>query len=226
MARILHVDDLHEWREVVGRALADHHVDVAGSYDEALDLLQSGAAYDLALVDLHLVPGQDDPGGELLELLRARYPDTRRIVVAALPPDGALRVDLVEKYGVEEVLIRSAMDAPELRHVVEDALEEAVSVDARIRRAELRRRSQDWQRRQGALIESRIHAADLLAGTAGSDSRAQSALEDARALRERFRADCADLADRIDRSVTIQQVLDAADAFEHVEGVWADLVGR
>lgn len=56
--------------------------------------------------------------------------------------------------------------------------------------------------------------------------RARTALEDAQALRERFRNDSAAITDCIDRSASVQKVLDAADAFEHIEGLYADLVGR
>jgi CheY-like chemotaxis protein len=231
MARILHVDGEHEWRELVRRGLPDHHVDVAGSYDEALELLQSRAPYDLALVDLQLVSDHELLGGELLELLRSAYPDTRPIVIAASPPSGSVRATIVEKYGVEEMLIQSEMAVPDLRYVVDAALGQTVPVDAPLRRAELRRRLQEWRRRQGARLDSRVFAAEMFARNAGKVSgdsrrRVQAALDEAEALRRRFHADADDLSDRIDRAVTIQQVLDAADAVEQVEGVYADLDGR
>jgi len=104
MARILHVDDLHGWREIVRRALPDHRVDVAGSSEEALDLLRGGAAYHLALVDLRVVPDREIVGAGLLGLLRSRYPETRAIAVAAVR-----RVPEVERL-YATVIGRSALD--------------------------------------------------------------------------------------------------------------------
>jgi len=83
----------------------------------------------------------------------------------------------------------------------------------------------------GAELDAQVHAADMVVRNAsGTRSdfrrRARTALEDARALRERFRTDSAAITDRIDRSASVQEVLDAADAFEHIEGLFADLMGR
>jgi len=231
MARILHVDDLHGWREIVRRALPDHRVDVAGSSEEALDLLRGGAAYHLALVDLRVVPDREIVGAGLLGLLRSRYPETRAIAVAAVRPPETVRDELAERFGVEEMLIPSGMGVPDLRHVIEEALRQAVPVDARVRRADLYHRNREWQRRLGAELDAQVHAADMVVRNAsGTRSdfrrRARTALEDARALRERFRTDSAAITDRIDRSASVQEVLDAADAFGHIEGLFADLMGR
>lgn len=231
MACILHVDHLHGWRAVLRRALPDHHVDVAGSGEEALGLLQDGTAFHLALVDLGPDSDADTVGIELLELLRARHPGTRPIVVVAVPPPDTVRDDLLERFGVEEILIISETGEPDLRHVIEDALGQAVPADARLRRAELHRRYQKWQHRVGAELDSRLRAAELFVRNGstispGSRRPARVALENARALREQFRADSAAIAGRIDRSASAREVLDATDAFEHVEGLYADFKER
>lgn len=231
MARILHVDALHCWREIVRHALPDHRVDVADSSEEALDLVQGGAAYHLALVDLRVVPDRGIVGTGLLGLLHSRYPETRAIAVAAVRPPDAVREELAERFGIEEMLIPSGTSVPDLRHVIEETLRKAVPVDARVRRAELHDRNRHWQRRLAAELDSRVHAADMVARNASGNGpdlrrRARTAIEDARALRERFRADSAAITDRIDRSASFQEVLDAGDAFEHLKSLYADLVGR
>ena len=120
---------------------------------------------------------------------------------------------------------------PDLRHAIEKALSHAIPVDAPVRRTELHRRNRAWRRRLGAELDARVRAAEMAArnaGGTGSDfrSRARTALVDARDLMERFRADSAAVTDRIDRAASVQEVLDAADAFEAAECLYADLLSR
>ncbi|HEV7658186.1 MAG TPA: response regulator [Mycobacteriales bacterium] len=223
MARILQVDDEPGWRDAVRQALAEYHVDLASSYDEALTRLRTGPAYDLALVDLDLAAGPDPRGDDLLHLLRTAYPDTRRIVVADAPPGGAT---VLEKYGVEELLLRPDIAVPDVRHAVDDALGQQVSAGARIRRAELWRRYQDWRRRQDRELDGRIQAAETFARNAGrvqGDSR-RRALAEIVALRERFRADANALGDRIEAAATVEDTLDAADILDHLEDRYTQLI--
>ena len=91
MARILHVDELHGWRETVRSALPDHRVDVAGSSEEARRLLAGGGTYHVALVDLRVTADREIVGAELLRLLRSEYPDTSVIGVASSSSLGAVR---------------------------------------------------------------------------------------------------------------------------------------
>jgi hypothetical protein len=230
MARILHVDELHGWHETVRDALPDHRVDVVGSSEEARRLLGEGGAYHVALVDLRIVADLEIAGAGLLGLLCCQYPDTAVVVVASAAPSDAARDELARRFGVEEVVIPTGITVPDLRHTIEKALSHSVPVDNPVRRAELHRRNQEWRRRLGTELDARVRAAEMVARNAdgtGDDfrRRARTALADARGLRERFRADSAAVTDRIARAVSIQDLLDAADAFEAAAGRYAELVG-
>jgi predicted nucleotide-binding protein len=122
MARIIHVEDEDEWIQQIRRALADHHVDSARNYPEALALISGGAVYDLALVDLNLEEDDDRLGGEVLDLLKADYPATRRIVVTGRPPAGGMRANILRRYGADEIIIKGTTTLPDLRRVVAAAL--------------------------------------------------------------------------------------------------------
>ena len=122
MARILHVDDDESWRQLIKRRLGDHHIDSAESLQEAIGLLQTESPYDVALVDLNLVTDSDHEGGELLDLMRIRYPFTRRILVTGSPPGGPMRKNIFDRYDVVDILIKRDMDTSDLRRVVEEAI--------------------------------------------------------------------------------------------------------
>jgi CheY-like chemotaxis protein len=116
------VDDDEEWRQLIKSRLGDHHVDSAKSLQEAISLLQAGPPYDVALVDLNLATDSDRQGGDLLDLMRIRYPSTFRVLVTGSPPAGSVRKNVFERYGVEEIIIKSNLDMPDLRRVVEEAI--------------------------------------------------------------------------------------------------------
>lgn len=122
MARILHVDDDELWRQLIKTRLGDHHIDSAESLQQAIDLLQYESPYDVALVDLNLAGDNDLQGGDLLDLMRIRYPHTRRILVTGSPPAGSVRKNLYERYDVDEIIIKRDMSLPDLRRVVEEAV--------------------------------------------------------------------------------------------------------
>lgn len=215
-ARILQVGDEPTWHEVVQQALAHHDLDVAADHRQATALLRIGRTYDLAVVDLHPTTG----GGELLELLWTHYPDTRRVVVAEVPPrqaDRRGRAGLFARYGVEEVLTRSTLSAPDLRQIVGTALEDEAAVETRIRRADLRRRYQDWRSRRQAELEARVRTAEIVAGEVG-----RAPVEDALVLYERFTADAYETGIRIERAVTVPQILDAADVLVRIEELYPE----
>lgn len=201
MAWILHAVDDAARRALTRQALTAHHVDEADGLEEARLRLEDEPPYDLALVDL------DAGGPELLQLLRSRHPDTRRLVVAAA---GSA---VVEKYGVEELLLVSELAVPTLRRAVQEALVQQVAGDARIRRAELWRRFQDWRRRQIADLDAKVRTAELYAANSGS-ARAEAARTEALRARAAFLADADNLALRITRATTITDTLDAAEAFD------------
>jgi CheY-like chemotaxis protein len=110
------------WRDLIKSRLGDHHVDSAESLQEAISLLQAKPTYDVALVDLNLATDSDLQGGELLDLIRIRYPSTYRVLVTGSPPGGSVRRTMFERYGVEEIIIKTQLDVPDLRRVIEEAI--------------------------------------------------------------------------------------------------------
>lgn len=230
MSRILHVEDQDIWRDFVKRALADHHIDSAASLDEALRYLQGSAPYDLALVDLDLIKPGDLLGGEILDLLRTRYLLTRRVVVTGSPPSGSLRANIFERYEVEEIIIKGQLALPDLRRIVEGALDQTmwdVPRDVKLSKSELRQRFRDWQRVQASLLNDKIREteefsrnAEKLHGQAGR--RAQEALSAVQAQRDRFKSDCSAIEKLVDGVVVMKDFFKALDEFERVEAKYTE----
>jgi CheY-like chemotaxis protein len=163
VARILHVDDDESWRRLIKSRLVDHYVDSAESLQEAISLLQRESEYDLALVDLNLAGDDDRQGGDLLDLMRIRYPATRRILVTGSPPAGSVRKNVFERYDVEEIIIKSTTDMPDLRRVVEEAIAQGpgrLSQSLRLSRSALRQRFREWERTQGDRLIDEMRAAE------------------------------------------------------------------
>jgi CheY-like chemotaxis protein len=223
MARILHVDDEAAWLSFVHDSLEDHHVDSAESAQKAVSLLEANSAYDVALVDLNLKAEGD--GGEVLDLLLARYPATRRIVVTGKPPRGRLRRKLIERFDAYEILIKGQFDLPDLRIVVEEAVAQGpsgLSQILRLNRSGLRQRFRDWQRTQGDRLQNQIrvaeeHASDAARVSTQSGQRAQRAVIRAKELEVEFKSSCANLKSLLAdiRSVDdLNIALEALDAAE------------
>jgi nucleoside phosphorylase/CheY-like chemotaxis protein len=122
VARIIYVEDELVWLDLTRNALIGHQVDSAGSFREAVALIQQNAPYDLALIDLNLEEGDDRLGGEILDMLKMDYPSTHRIVVTGHPPVGGLRANILDRYGVEEIIIKGHTTLPELRKIVTEVL--------------------------------------------------------------------------------------------------------
>jgi response regulator RpfG family c-di-GMP phosphodiesterase len=227
MSRILHVEDEPEWTALTRQALADHRVDCAETYDMALAFLQEHPPYDLALVDLHLVDDNDLLGGEILDLLRARYPTTRRIVITGSPPKGAVRANIFERYGVEEIIIKGALSLPDLRRVVEDALSsgtDEMSQDVKLSRSELRQRLRDWRRDREA--RNRIRAGlretnEFLRSAGRVHGQSRLARDELDAL-ETFRQECAALEARLDAIRTMDDARAALAELERLEATYAN----
>jgi CheY-like chemotaxis protein len=230
LARILHVDDDETWREIIKRRLGDHHIDSAASLQQAIDLLQTESPYDVALVDLNLETNSDGQGGELLDLMRIRYPETRRILVTAAPPSGSVRKNLIEPYDVYEVLIKRDMDLRDLRRVVEEAIAEP-SPSLRVKQSALRQRYQDWRDAQAGRLnnEMRIadqHVHDAAQASGPSRQRAQKAIEALKQEEAEFKVTCArlsrlleDIDDQDQFNAALAALNAAEDSFaEHPQG--------
>lgn len=230
MARILYVEDDRMWRELVEGRLPDHHVDSAASLQEAVDLLQSGSSYQVALVDLNLETDSDRLGGEILDLIQARYPNTRRIVVTGSPPPGPVRRNVFERYDAQEILIKRDMDIPELRRVIEEAIGDELNVlpqSLRLQRSGLKQRFRDWEREQGLALRTQIQNAEEHLEDAGKVSvptrqRAQRTVDDAKAREVEFRMECRRLKDLIDTVSNGTELGETIEALDRAEDLFGD----
>jgi ActR/RegA family two-component response regulator len=122
MARILLVDNDSEWLGIIHRSLPEYQVDLAQSYDDAMARIRNEVPYDLAIVDLNLIDSPDRNTGDLLgsDILRhlaARSPATQRIVLTGLPPSNVKR-QILDRYRVDDVLIKGNISLPAIRSVV------------------------------------------------------------------------------------------------------------
>jgi CheY-like chemotaxis protein len=170
MARIIYVEDEPEWREFARSALAGHQVDFAGNFREAVSLIQ-GNRYNLALVDLNLGEADARLGGEILDLLKIEYPYTCRIVVTGSPPSGSLRANILERYDVDEIILKGRTTVPDLRKVVTDVLRgmgaATAAPAARDAKAQLTRRYRDWHEQVAGIMRSRVREAQDQVRNAG-----------------------------------------------------------
>jgi CheY-like chemotaxis protein len=223
VARILHVEDKLIWLDIIKTRLKDHHVDSADSLERAIDYLQSGAPYDLALVDLNLSDDSDQRGGEVLDLLREVYPGTRRVVITGSPPVGPVRATVFERYDVEEIIIKGQFDAPGLRRVVEEALARTpsgLSVEFRLKRSELRQRYRDWRRRISDEIRHEARKAEEHKFDATSEQtqlKAEMVIGAVKLKRLAFDEDSNKIRELLDNIRSAEQFVVAADALGAAE---------
>jgi CheY-like chemotaxis protein len=226
MARILHVENEEIWRQIVRESLEDHHVDSAKSVKEAVALLQgTGAAYDVALIDLNLETDSDGQGGEVMDLLLSRYPSTRRIVVTGSPPPGALRKTVFERYDAEEIIIKRTVDIPDLRRVVEEAIARGpagLSQQLRFNRSALRQRFRDWQGTQAERMsndvrEAEKHLEDSKKVSAQTAQRAQLTVLSAKSREFEFTARSATLKRMLTEINTVEDLNTALEALDAAE---------
>ncbi len=220
MARILHVEDDETWLVLIKRRLVEHRVDPARSIEEAVKLLRENPPYDLALVDLNLEGNADLKGGEILVLLREQYPQTRRVVMTGTPPPGSVQINIFDKYGVDEFLIKGSLDTPDLFRTVARALsqkEGELPLDLKLKRLELRIRHHEWSRHeQGKLEEAvrarRQYAYDARKVSGVSAQRANEAVLAAEKQLSEFSRE----SDRIERLIenigSVDDLVTAADA--------------
>lgn len=225
MARILYVDDEEFWRDYIKRQLRDHRVDVADSLQAAIDLLNSGPFYAVALVDLNLHDDGDGEGGELLDLLCLRYPETKRVVVTGNPPGGDVGKRILEPYDAKALIIKGNLQLPDLRRVVEEAIAVQPGVlpqALRLNRWILRQRFRDWHRIQSDRLDHKLLAAEEYlehGGKVGGHTRlqAEEAVVSARQRKAGFRELSTRLREEV-FSINSEADLDAAlEALEKAE---------
>jgi len=225
MARIIHVDDEPEWISLVQRVLGDHHVDSAATYDEALRLLNGGAPYELALVDLKLTEKDDSMGRELLDLLQNEFPATRRVVVTASVPEGAMRAGLFKQFGLDDLIVKGKASVPGLRMVVSQALKRDIypaPEQVKYQDSELAEEYRDWRERTTDEIRSGIRFTENRlrdAGKYGAQAIAAAQAERGRwlVLKDSFTAVCTNLESVMSAAMTIEDVRSAREQFEQVK---------
>ena len=215
MARIIYVEDEASWLDLTRSALSGHQVDSAGSFREAVALIQQNEDYDLALVDLNLEGGNDQLGAEILDLLRLEHPATRRIVVTAHPPIGGLRANIFERYEVEEIIIKGRTTLPDLRKIVTDVLRAdstmIIAQDTKIAKSELMQRYRDWHGHLERFMRTSIREAQDDSAKQGKMRREQSISADSErnrllSLREKFARQSADFEEVLFASATVSDM--------------------
>jgi CheY-like chemotaxis protein len=228
LARILHVDDDESWRRLIKSRLGDHWVDSAESLQEAIDLLQREPEYDVALVDLNLAGDSDRQGGELLDLMRIRYPATRRILVTGSPPAGSVRKNVFDRYDVEEIIIKSTTDMPDLRRVVEEAVAQGsgrLSQSLRLSRSALRERFREWQRTQWDRMMAEMRGAGAERAGGPGRTRPEVAAGAVAQRRAEFRLACDRLHSLLENIDSEEQFNAALAALRAAEEHFAEPLG-
>jgi CheY-like chemotaxis protein len=222
MARIIHVDDEPGWISVVQRALGNHRVDSAVTYEEALRLLNGNAPYDLALVDLNLTDRDDSMGRELLDVLMNEYPATRRVVVTASVPEGAMRAGVFERFDLDDLIIKGKASVPGLQMVVSRALKRGIyeaPQQVKYHDSELAEQYRDWHDRLVDEIRSNIRFAENRVRDAGrfgakAVATAEANLDSWLGLKVNFTALCENLESVISVARTIDNVRAARQQLE------------
>lgn len=230
LARILYVENEEFWRDLVTRRLSSHRVDVVDSLAAAIALLDSEPAYAVVLVDLNLEHETDALGGELLDFLLTRYPATKRIIVTGRPPGGGIRRKIFERYDVEELIIKSNLELPDLLRAVEEAIEAGTGElpqALRLNRSVVRQQFRDWRRiLLNRLREERRDAEARLADASRASPQVlqleQHAVARARDVEARFRERCAELHTMLDNISTEQDLNTAIDALDSAEEEFGD----
>jgi CheY-like chemotaxis protein len=206
--RILLVENSAEWQDSIRRGLPEYQVDLAGSYERALACLGEDPSYVLAIVDLHLNDTEefnslDSLGGDILRILRTRYPHIRRIALTGEPPSRVRQI--FDDYDVDELLLK--------RHLTIAAVRKAVSMSisrtpsglqpaVKARRSELlagfgrwRDEWAQWRAGLARAVKRRISDAGVLLRQASpDDGRVLTQLED---LERDFDRECAELESQL-----------------------------
>lgn len=219
MTRILLVDNDQDWLDLIGGSLPDYKVDTALSYELALQAIRR-ETYDVAIVDLNLIDTDkrrtnDFLGGRILDLLRADYPETRRIALTAYSPSSARQ--LIDLYDVDDLLLKGNMALAVVLEVVNAALKRT-SADlppgARARRSELQQDFGMWRQGQAARFERQLrHIRNELGSSVirpdGDDATVAALQTDLAALEARqryFDHECSRVASMLDRIGSAENV--------------------
>jgi CheY-like chemotaxis protein len=227
MAKVLLVENDGLWLDLIRGALPEYEVYKAQSYKEALELLGGGVTYDVAIVDLNLLPkgANDKLGGELLKYMRVHYPTIRRIVLTGEPPTSTRGV--FDEYDPEDLLLKDHMDMSVVRRVVETALEHAagdVPDKFKFEKLQLRNSLRSWK--EPVLLRLTQRARTLQndideAGRTGKKADNSAAtLAELNASREKLEAECANLEAMIADIRRDDDRIRAGQEFEGLKAVY------
>jgi CheY-like chemotaxis protein len=208
MTRILVVDNDQDWLDLIKGSLPDYQVDTALSYESALQAIQNGISYDVAIVDLNLIDSpnrntRDLLGGRILDALRDICPLTRRIALTAYPPGSVKRV--LDQYIVDDLLLKGNMALSVVPEVVQAALARTsaeIPPGIRAQRSDLRQDFDKWRQGQAVRFERQLrHLGNELGSSAlrvGEDhltlSTMQAQLADLGARKGEFDRKCSRIA--------------------------------
>jgi len=215
MARILHLDDNPDTRDSTRQALDAHLVDSLDPCDSAACMLRDRPPYDLALVALNVLCGQESAGARLLDRLAAGYPQTRRVVMTGWPSSADEASDIFERYPVDDIIVSGDLTPQWLRREVKTALfldPRSVPHDVKVARSILRQQIRQSRRLLGAELRDHIERLqeyiDATFSVQGQGHRAELDIDRARTRLRRFEVAFDRLEDRVDK---IASLGDAAD---------------
>lgn len=227
MARVLLVENEGVWLDMIREALPEHDVDKAQSYKDALTLLGSNVAYDVAIVDLNLVAGgtNDRLGGNLLKYMRDRHPTIRRIVLTGETPTSARA--LFDEYNPDDVLLKHQMDLSVVRGVVETALDRAagdVPDNFGLEKLKLRNSLHSWEEsallrltQRARRLRNDIQEAERTGKKADDSATTLAALE---ARMQDLKTECANLAAAVTAIHSVDDHVRAREEFARLKAIY------
>lgn len=124
---LLIVDDQENWRQALGRVLADYQITFARGFGEAKRALDQNR-FHLAIVDVRLVDQDvfNVEGLELMKIMRRGKMQMGVIILTGYPED--IRDEILRRYQPDELLLKapvgSVFDCAALRQKVADLLEQ------------------------------------------------------------------------------------------------------
>jgi CheY-like chemotaxis protein len=222
MARVLLVENEGVWLNLIRQALPEFEVDQAQSFESARALLDDNVPYDVAIVDLNLLKrGRDRLGGRLLEIMKRDRPEIRRIGMTGVPPT-AVR-ELFERYGLDDLLLKTDIDLAVVRDVVETALKRVgsdVADDFRVEKLELKNSLDPWRyitllrmRQRAQTLENDIRDAERVGKKADDSVKELAALE---TRINNLEAECAELTVMVSNMSSDADAIRVKEEFERL----------
>ncbi|MFD3425317.1 response regulator [Nocardia fluminea] len=179
MATVLLLEDNDRFARAVKRVLRGHDVKHVKTVHSAIGELANGGV-DCALIDLNLTDDDDYSGYEVLSYILRYRPDLPRAVVTGSRLKGAIRRNILLRYGVGDIVIKGDVDREgygtiDLVDTVSDLLEGSQSRRRGVAQDEIAAISQGVQKEFRRRIDVLQQLADRLGrGTPRHDATANS----------------------------------------------------